>query len=191
MKAVRIQIQHLIFRAKVLTSDPDNIKHQLVGDVLRRIFSNMNHSLVCRSGFLDRRGRDVNTPTWFVNYIIAKLMKGNESFFPLFSCIFLSSSLGTRALVARREDQAWRAEPMTKTDPIHVAHCQCGAVEVGAWAEPIVVSTCYCDDCQAAAERVAASATSAPTPSTDGGTEFMVFAGTASPVRGARTALRL
>lgn len=64
---------------------------------------------------------------------------------------------------------------MTKTDPIHVAHCQCGAVEVGAWAEPIVVSTCYCDDCQAAAERVAASATSAPTPSTDGGTEFMVF----------------
>ena len=49
------------------------------------------------------------------------------------------------------------------------------AVELGAWAEPIVVSACYCDDCQAAAERLAASAASAPAPSADGGTEFMVF----------------
>ena len=64
---------------------------------------------------------------------------------------------------------------MTKTNPIHVAHCRCGAVELGAWAKPIVVSACYCDDCQAAAERLAASAASAPAPSADGGTEFMVF----------------
>jgi hypothetical protein len=32
-----------------------------------------------------------------------------------------------------------------------------------------------CDDCQAAAERLAASANSAPTPSADGGTELMLF----------------
>jgi hypothetical protein len=64
---------------------------------------------------------------------------------------------------------------MTTTKPTHVAHCRCGAVEVGAWAEPIVVSTCYCDDCQAAAARLAASANSVPAPSADGGTEFMVF----------------
>ena len=51
---------------------------------------------------------------------------------------------------------------MTKTNPTHLAHCRCGAVEVGAWAKPIVVSACYCDDCQAAAEQIAASATSAP-----------------------------
>jgi hypothetical protein len=64
---------------------------------------------------------------------------------------------------------------MTKTNPTYVAHCQCGAVEVSAWAEPIVVSACYCDDCQAAAERLAASANSALAASADGGTEFMLF----------------
>ena len=61
---------------------------------------------------------------------------------------------------------------MTTTNPTHVAHCRCGAVEIGAWAEPIVVTTCYCEDCQAAAQQIAASAPSAPA---DGGTEFMVF----------------
>jgi hypothetical protein len=64
---------------------------------------------------------------------------------------------------------------MTKTNPTHVAHCRCGAVEIGAWAEPIVVTTCYCDDCQAAAQQIAASAPSAPAASADGGTEFIVF----------------
>ena len=64
---------------------------------------------------------------------------------------------------------------MLKTNPTYVAHCQCGAVEVGAWAEPIAVNSCYCDDCQAAAERLAASANSAPATSADGGTEFMLF----------------
>jgi hypothetical protein len=64
---------------------------------------------------------------------------------------------------------------MTKANPTHVAHCRCGAVEVGAWAEPIAVNSCYCDDCQAAAERLAASTSSAPAPSADGGTEFMLF----------------
>jgi hypothetical protein len=64
---------------------------------------------------------------------------------------------------------------MMKTNPTYVAHCRCGAVEVGAWSEPIVVSACYCDDCQAADERLAASANSAPAPSADGGTEFMLF----------------
>ena len=64
---------------------------------------------------------------------------------------------------------------MTKTNPIHVAHCRCGAVEIGAWAEPIVVTACYCDDCQAAAQQIAGSAPSAPAASADGGTEFMLF----------------
>jgi hypothetical protein len=60
---------------------------------------------------------------------------------------------------------------MTKKNPTHVAHCRCGAVEVGAWGEPIIVNACYCDDCQAAAQRLATSAYLAP----DGGTEFMLF----------------
>jgi hypothetical protein len=62
-----------------------------------------------------------------------------------------------------------------KTDPNHVAQCRCGAVEIGAWSEPLVVTACYCDDCQAASERLAVSANSPPLASPDGGTEFMVF----------------
>ena len=64
---------------------------------------------------------------------------------------------------------------MTKTNPAHVARCRCGAVEIGAWAEPIVVNACYCDDCQAAAQEIADSAPSARAASADGGTEFMLF----------------
>ncbi|HEY3621438.1 MAG TPA: DUF6151 family protein [Roseiarcus sp.] len=64
---------------------------------------------------------------------------------------------------------------MTTKNPSHVARCRCGAVEISGWGEPIVVSACYCDDCQAAAQRLAASANSAPAASADGGTEFMVF----------------
>jgi hypothetical protein len=64
---------------------------------------------------------------------------------------------------------------MTRKTPNHVAHCRCGAVEIGAWAEPIVVAACYCDDCQAAAERLAASGNGPPAVSADGGTELMVF----------------
>jgi hypothetical protein len=64
---------------------------------------------------------------------------------------------------------------MTKTDSTYVAHCRCGAVELAAWAEPIVVSACYCDDCQAASERLAASGTEPSAASPDGGTEFMLF----------------
>jgi hypothetical protein len=60
-------------------------------------------------------------------------------------------------------------------NPTHVAHCRCGAVEVGAWDQPIIVTACYCDDCQAAAQRLAASANMAPAASADGGTEFIVF----------------
>jgi hypothetical protein len=64
---------------------------------------------------------------------------------------------------------------MTKTNPTHVARCRCGAVEIGAWAEPIVVNACYCDDCQAAAQQIAAAVPSAPAATADGGTEFMLF----------------
>ena len=64
---------------------------------------------------------------------------------------------------------------MTKKNPTHVAHCQCGAVEVGAWGEPIIVNACYCDDCQEAAQRFAASANLPPVSSADGGTEFMLL----------------
>jgi hypothetical protein len=62
-----------------------------------------------------------------------------------------------------------------KADPNHIARCRCGAVEIGAWSNPIVVAACYCDDCQAASERLATSANGAPAAGADGGTEFMVF----------------
>jgi hypothetical protein len=62
-----------------------------------------------------------------------------------------------------------------KTDPNHVAQCRCGAVEIGAWSEPLVVTARYCDDCQAASERLAVSSNSPPLASPDSGTEFMVF----------------
>ncbi len=64
---------------------------------------------------------------------------------------------------------------MTTNNPTHVAHCRCGAVEIGAWGEPIIVTACYCDDCQAAAKRLAESASVALAASDDGGTEFMLF----------------
>jgi hypothetical protein len=64
---------------------------------------------------------------------------------------------------------------MTKKNPTYVAHCRCGAVEVCAWCEPLAVSACYCEDCQTAARRLAASADLAPAASVDGGTEFMLF----------------
>ncbi len=64
---------------------------------------------------------------------------------------------------------------MTRKNPTHVARCRCGAVEVGGWGEPIVVNACYCDDCRTAAQRLAASADSAPAAGADGGTEFMLF----------------
>ena len=38
-----------------------------------------------------------------------------------------------------------------------------------------MVNACYCDDCQAAAERLAATANSPPAANADGGTEFMVY----------------
>jgi hypothetical protein len=44
---------------------------------------------------------------------------------------------------------------MTNTHPLRVARCRCGAVELGAWAEPLAVTACYCDDCQTAAQRIA------------------------------------
>jgi NAD(P)-dependent dehydrogenase (short-subunit alcohol dehydrogenase family) len=64
---------------------------------------------------------------------------------------------------------------MMKNKPAHLAQCRCGAVEVSAWSEPLVVTACYCDDCQAASERLAASSKSPPLAGPDGGTEFMVF----------------
>src|ERR1700710_2468863 len=66
-------------------------------------------------------------------------------------------------------------DPMTTRNPAYVAHCQCGAVEISAWSQPIIVTACYCDDCQAAAQRLAVTAISAHTSSADGGTEFMMF----------------
>jgi hypothetical protein len=66
-------------------------------------------------------------------------------------------------------------EDAMKANPNHIARCRCGAVEVGAWSNPIVVTACYCDDCQGASGRLAASANSASLAGADGGTEFMVF----------------
>ena len=59
--------------------------------------------------------------------------------------------------------------------PALVAHCQCGAVELSAWGRPITVNACYCDDCQAAARRLAASADSGRASRVNDGMEFMVF----------------
>jgi hypothetical protein len=88
-------------------------------------------------------------------------------------------TLGLLLLVARfrsmKEGPRDLTTPVTKKSPNHVGRCRCGAVEIGAWAEPIVVAACYCDDCQAAAQRLAASANEAPAVSADGRTEFMVF----------------
>jgi hypothetical protein len=56
-----------------------------------------------------------------------------------------------------------------------VAHCRCGAVEIGAWGYPIIVTACHCDDCRAAAQQIAASANLALAAGDDGGSEFMVF----------------
>ena len=67
------------------------------------------------------------------------------------------------------------AKPVKKKQPTHVAHCECGAVEVGAWGEPIIVNACYCDDCQTAAKQLIESGRAASAASADGGTEFMVF----------------
>ncbi|MDB5832089.1 MAG: hypothetical protein JWR14_1919 [Caballeronia sp.] len=64
---------------------------------------------------------------------------------------------------------------MTTRKPTYVAHCQCGAVEISAWGQPIIVNACYCDDCQAAAQRLAVTANSGPASSVDGSTEFMMF----------------
>ncbi len=66
---------------------------------------------------------------------------------------------------------------MTWKQPTYVGHCRCGAVEIAAWSEPLIVTACYCDDCQAAARRLGASADATPAASADGGTEFMVFRG--------------
>jgi hypothetical protein len=63
---------------------------------------------------------------------------------------------------------------MRNTGPTHVAQCRCGAVALAAWGEPIIVTACYCTDCQEAARRLAA-ADAAPPASPDGGTEFMLF----------------
>ncbi len=68
-----------------------------------------------------------------------------------------------------------RKEAVTQTRPTYLARCRCGAIEVGAWGEPIIVTACYCDDCQAAAQLLAAAPDSAPVASSDGGTEFMLF----------------
>ena len=64
----------------------------------------------------------------------------------------------------------------TDVNAKHVARCRCGAVEVEARAEPLVVAACYCDDCQAAGRQIAdLFEDGTPPTTTDGGTEFMVF----------------
>ncbi len=60
---------------------------------------------------------------------------------------------------------------MIKTDPTCVAQCRCGEVKVCAWGKPLIVSACYCDDCQASAQKLDL----APAAGVDGGTEFMLF----------------
>jgi hypothetical protein len=79
---------------------------------------------------------------------------------------------------------------VTKANPNHIAQCRCGAVEVGAWSDPILVTACYCDDCQAASERLAASGNSGPLAGADGAQNLWCSAGTASPAYEARKTFR-
>lgn len=56
------------------------------------------------------------------------------------------------------------------------ARCRCGAVELAATGRPIIASVCYCDDCQAAAKKIAAlAASSPPVAEPDGGTQYLLF----------------
>ena len=69
-----------------------------------------------------------------------------------------------------------RASSRHKTpDNGMIAACICGGVEIEVVGTPITSVVCYCDDCQAGSERLAATANSAPLAGADGGTEFMVF----------------
>ena len=73
---------------------------------------------------------------------------------------------------------------MTKAN--HVARCRCGGVEIGGWSNPLVVAACYCDACQAASERLAASANGAPAAAPTAVRNLWCSAATASLAREAR-----
>jgi len=57
----------------------------------------------------------------------------------------------------------------------YLARCRCGAVELAAVGQPIVASTCYCPDCQAAARQIEARADSPNLADADGGTDYLLF----------------
>lgn len=54
------------------------------------------------------------------------------------------------------------------------AQCSCGTVEIEAAGKPIGSVVCYCDDCQAAARPIEATAGAAPFRQEDGGTPMIV-----------------
>ena len=64
---------------------------------------------------------------------------------------------------------------MTRTQKSYLARCRCGAVELAAFGQPIVSSTCYCSDCQAAARQIATQSDAPSVAKTDGGTEYLLF----------------
>lgn len=64
---------------------------------------------------------------------------------------------------------------MASTPATLKAQCRCGAIEISAWGKPIAVNTCYCNDCQAAARKLAAAPQAGSVMNADGGTEFMLF----------------
>jgi hypothetical protein len=56
-----------------------------------------------------------------------------------------------------------------------IASCACGNVQLEANGQPIVGAVCYCDDCQAAAEKIEALPGAAPLRQSDGGTAVIVY----------------
>jgi len=57
----------------------------------------------------------------------------------------------------------------------HAYACQCGAVSVALRGRLIVRAVCYCDDCQAASQRVAELLDGTAIAGPDGGTDYVLW----------------
>lgn len=55
------------------------------------------------------------------------------------------------------------------------ASCSCGTVELKAWGNPITSAVCYCEDCQKAADQIAALPQAAAVRDSDGGTAYILY----------------
>jgi hypothetical protein len=64
---------------------------------------------------------------------------------------------------------------MSKPDDTYIARCDCGRVELEARGPIIVHISCYCDDCQLAADRIDALPGGKSGREADGGTPNVLF----------------